>query len=454
MSRVLLISSNTTREPMPVYPLGMALVAASLTEDGHQVKQLDLIVHPDNMFSCATETIKAFAPDVIGISVRNIDTVDSLSSPDAWYLAGIKDLVCHIKGFTPASVILGGPAFSIIPEKMLAFLGADFGIVGEGEILVKKLIHAIENNIECPKIWYPSQKQMDAADFYSPLYEPDLVNFYLDQSGMVNYQTKRGCPYRCNYCCYPVIEGKKIRYQEPGFIVENLLALKNRFHADTVFFTDSVFNDPKERYLELAEMMIKKNCNMKWAAYFRPEKITPDKLSLLKRSGLYAIEIGSDAACDTTLQGMGKSYDFDTVRAMNEACVNADIPCAHFFIFGGSGETHATVSEGINNIDSLENCAVFIFSGIRILPNTGIHKIAIDQGVLNRDDPLLESRYYVSPDIDKAWMDNMLKSTYKRQRDRFFPPEEGQMRMKALKMFGFKGILWDMAIKMNNTKAV
>ncbi|MFA5905841.1 MAG: lipid biosynthesis B12-binding/radical SAM protein [Desulfobacula sp.] len=446
MSRVLLISSNTTIDPMPVYPLGMALIASSLVQAGHHVKQLDLILDPDRQFFHVAEAISEFDPDFIGVSIRNIDTVDSLSSQDTWYLCGIRELLKHIQKLTSKPVILGGSAFSIMPEQILAFLNADFGIVGEGEILIRQLIHDILNDHDPPKIMYPSQPQMDANDFYSPLYEPVLAEYYFNHSGMLNYQTKRGCPYGCNYCSYPVIEGKKIRYQEPEFIVENLMALKEKFGIDTVFFTDSIFNDPKDHYLKVAELMIRKNCGIRWAAYFRPEKITRDKLKILIRSGLYAMEIGSDAASDTTLAGMNKSYRVDTIFAMNEACKKESLACAHFFIFGGADETRATVLEGIKNIERLESCAAFIFSGIRIFPHTGIHRIAIRQGVVLAEDTLLEPCYYVSPEVDKVRMDDTLKSAFKKRKDRFFPPEEGYMRMKAMKLFGFKGLLWDKAI--------
>lgn len=70
-----------------------------------------------------------------------------------------------------------------------------------------------------------------------------------------------------------------------------------------------------------------------------------------------------------------------------------------------------------------------------------------EQGVVQEDDDLLHPCYYFSPEIDKRDMDDMLKTAFKNRKDRFFPPEKGYMRMQALKVFGFKGLLWDMAIK-------
>ena len=452
MSRILLISSNTTTEPLPVYPLGMALIASSLKQGGHAVEQLDLLLNHENNPSFVTHSISQFNPDFIGISIRNIDNVDSLSQENTWYLADIKLLVEHIRKISQKPIILGGPAFSIMPEQILKLLDADFGIAGEGEISFNKLIDNISNGIKTKKILYPTQTPIDQKGFFSPFYEKKLVDYYFDQSGMLNYQTKRGCPHGCNYCSYPLIEGNKFRHQTPEFVVDNLIRLKKKFHVDTLFFTDSVFNDRQGHYLKIAEQMIKEKCDIRWAAYFRPEKIKQNELKLLKSSGLYAMEIGSDAACDVTLKGINKSFTFEDIFTFNESCIKAKIPCAHFFMFGGPKETQATVIEGLKNIKRLEKCVVFVFSGIRILPKTGLHKIAVEEGIISSNNDLLKPCYYVSPLVDKNWMDIKIKEDFHKKKDRIFPPEEGLMRMRALKVFGFKGLLWDMLINHKKNK--
>ncbi len=412
MSRILLISSNMNKNPLPVYPLGMSIIASSLQSDGHNVKQIDLLVEKNNNAKSVNDAIFEFKPDFIGISIRNIDNVDSLSSDDNWYLFDVKILIKEIKKNSAAPVILGGSAFSIIPEKLLEYSGADYGVIGEGEITFNKLIFDLVDNNKVLKIIQPAEKLIKDNDFFSPLYEQKLADFYYNQSGMLNYQTKRGCSYGCNYCSYPLIEGKKVRPQPPELVVENLERLKKDFNINTLFFSDSIFNDPKEHYLKVAEKIIQNKCNIKCAAYFRPEKISSDKLKLLKRSGLYAMEVGSDAACDATLKGINKSFSFDDIIEFNESCVKQKIPCAHFFMFGGPNETDKTVQQGLKNIKQLNHCVVFVFSGIRILPNTGIQKIAINDNIIDKNNDLLKPAYYVSPEVDKKKNHNSSSKTY------------------------------------------
>ena len=103
-------------------------------------------------------------------------------------------------------------------------------------------------------------------------------------------------------------------------------------------------------------------------------------------------------------------------------------------------------------MNEYKKCAVFVFSGIRILPKTGLYEIAVKEGIISSNDNLLKPCYYVSPLVDKNWMDKEIKDAFHKKKDRFFPPEEGQMRMRALKVFGFRGLLWDMAIIPKNRK--
>ena len=288
MSKILLISSNTTVEPLPVYPLGLALIAAALKGKGHDVKQFDFLYDQQICETPVEAIITGFDPDFIGISIRNIDNVDSLTINSNWSLAAIKQLVSDIKKISDKPIVIGGPAFSIMPEQIMDYTKADFGIVGEGEIAFPELINALCQNKKPLRIIQARKTQINDNQFFTPLYEKKLVEYYVDKSGMLNYQTKRGCPHNCNYCTYPVIEGRIFRKQSPRFVAQNLKQIKEQFNVDTVFFTDSVFNDRQSHYLEVAEEMVRQKCDMKWAAYFRPDKISRDELRLLKASGLYA----------------------------------------------------------------------------------------------------------------------------------------------------------------------
>jgi lipid biosynthesis B12-binding/radical SAM protein len=451
MSKFFLLSSNVTTDPYPVYPLGMAVVASALITAGHRICQYDHLA-AGRSEQRLQKSLKQFAPDFVGISLRNIDNVDSFSDQHEWYLAEIKLLVEIIRQETAVPVIVGGPGFSVLPEEILDYIAADYGVVGEGERALCNLIEKLEKGHAVPRFINGNRTCLSAKDIASPYWEKDLINFYIERSGMINLQTKRGCPHNCHYCSYPKLEGKQLRAKEPELIVDEILRAKRVFGVNTIFFADSVFNDISGHYMELAEEMLKQNIKINWYGFFRPQRTSANELRLLKRSGLSAMEVGTDAACDISLDGLNKQFTFADVIEFNRACVKAEIPSAHYVMFGGPDETLATVDEGLKNIQRLEKCVVFAFCGIRLHPDTEIYTRALREGILSAKDSLLKPVYYFSPNLDLEGMNQRITIAFRGRRDRIFPPSEGLVRMATMNRFGYRGLLWDKLVSFKNRK--
>ena len=144
MSSVFLLSCNTATEPYPVYPLGMSVVAAGLQAAGHRVRQFDWLASGRDRTALAA-ALEECAPDYVGLSLRNIDNVDSLAGEEHWYLGQARELAAFMRGICAAPFVVGGPAFSIMPHAVLEFLGADYGVCGAGEDAMPELIAALEN---------------------------------------------------------------------------------------------------------------------------------------------------------------------------------------------------------------------------------------------------------------------------------------------------------------------
>ena len=443
MKRILLLSSNVTTEPYPVYPLGLAVISAAIAADGHELDQFDFLASGESE-ELLRERIAAFAPDYVCLSIRNLDNCDSLSATG--YPAIARRLVEVIREGTRAPVIIGGPAFSIMPEELLAYTGADYGVIGEGERLVCDLIRDLSQGIEPPRL-LRGERLLSGNEMAAPLYSSELIGFYLEKSGMINLQTKRGCPHGCIYCSYPTLEGESYRCRDARSVVDDLERIKAEHGVDSFFFTDSVFNDSEGHYLSVVEEIIRRELSIRWCCYMRPEGVGRPEIALMKRAGLYAAELGTDAACDTTLRSLGKGFKFQDALEANRAFVAERLPCAHFVMFGGPGETIDTVAEGLSNLDQLEHTVVFAFSGIRILPGTPLLTCAIRDGLLPEGALLQEPAYYLSPGVDVQVMNEMISESFKNRRDRVFPPAEGQKRLAIMHRFGYRGLLWDTLIK-------
>ena len=442
MSKVFLLSSNVSSDPYPVYPIGLAIVASALSTAGHCVSQYDYLaagcseVHLSN-------ALKKFSPDFVGLSLRNIDNVDSFSAENEWYLSENKLLVKIVRRQTAAPIIVGGSGFSILPEEILDYLTADYGIVGEGEQALCDLISDLEHGRAAARIVNGNRNLLSGTELMSPCWDSALIEYYKARSGMVNVQTKRGCPHSCYYCSYPQLEGRRLRVKEPAKAVDEIQQLHQKMDVDTFFITDSVFNDITGHYLEFAEELLRRNLNIRWYGFFRPQGMSSIELRLLKRSGLGAMEVGTDAASDVTLAGLNKQFNFEEVIQFNQICLREEIPTAHFIIFGGPDETSETIDEGLLNIQQLKQCVVFAFAGIRIHPNTELYARALREGIIHKRDSLLKPVYYFSPNVDLIQMNSKIEKAFHSRRDRVFPPSEGLIRMATMNRFGYRGLLWD-----------
>jgi lipid biosynthesis B12-binding/radical SAM protein len=441
--KILLISSNTAVTPYPIYPLGVSIVAKALTEAGHEVKQFDFL-QINHSLDALKEEVRNFNPGLTGISIRNIDNVNLLN--EQYYIDTVKDIVSNIREVSDQKIVLGGAGFSLIPSLILDRTGADYGIIGEGESLM------VEFSRNAARGVYPEERilgpggKIRGADFLPPEYDSGLIEFYHQSGHIASVQTKRGCTRKCVYCTYPVLEGAKIREREPGAVVDDIERLLGTHKARYIFFVDSVFNDDKGVYLDLLEEMIRRKVNVPWTGFFKPTGLTDEIVAKMKRTGLTAVEIGCDAASDKTLRKLGKGFKFRDIEQCSELFTRHGVAVSHFYMFGGPGETGETVREGIKNILGLKNCIVFVFMGIRILPDTPLADIAIREKVIPHDKDLLKPVYYISPQVDQTWLQEQLTEAFSKTKNCIFPPDAYDEKLKILHAMGYPGTLWNLLL--------
>lgn len=442
--RILLISANVTTSPYPIYPLGVSMVASALTRAGHEVLQADFLFQKTSLEAIGQE-VAAYKPDLVGISVRNIDNVNLMN--EQYYILNVKNIVSTVRQVSQAKVLLGGAGFSLIPQLILKETGADYGIVGEGEVL------AVEFANNAAKGIYPQEQvigpsaKISGDMIGSALYDERLLEFYLHSGNIASIQTKRGCAYKCVYCTYPVLEGSHLRRRDPKTVVDDIVLLRDKHKTKYIFFVDSVFNDDDGAYLEVVDEMLRRDVSIPWTAFFKPRGLNDEIVERMKKTGFAAAEVGADAACDETLRRMGKSFTFQDVRECNDLFVRHGIATSHFFMFGGPGETPATVEEGITNILGLQKCVIFVFMGIRILPDTPLARLAVMEDIIKPGDGLLHPVYYISPGVDKKALEVRLTNAFQGVRHCVFPPDAYDSSLQVLHKLGYTGPMWDLLLK-------
>ena len=458
--KILLISSNTATSPYPVFPLGCGIIASVLTEAGHDVRLFDVMPELEQCGSVEKTMltldceIRKFAPDLVGISIRNIDNVNILEEKS--FLAIPEKIVNSVRRLAPdVPVIMGGSGFSIMPEKILNYTGADYGIAGEGEEVILELIGDLESGRKPPRILKGKGgglrgRSIKGAE-YSLLHDlsgNSLSEFYKSSGSILPLQTKRGCLNNCVYCTYPFLEGRNLRTRDPGDVVREMQLLKEEHGAEFIFFTDSVFNDAEGEYLKIIEVIEKSGLEIPWTAFFQPDPdLTNETVERLIASGLHSVELGPDATSNTTLKAIGKKFNFDDVIRCNQLFSDHHIAVANYFMMGGPEETEDTAREGVENIRKLNMSVSFVFLGIRILPGTPLFKLALNQNIISEETNLVNPVYYFSPQLDRVWLEEYLDSTLAKIKHCVYPPNSMDTGIQILRQMGYRGNLWEMMVK-------
>lgn len=431
--RILLLSTNTFSEPYAVYPLGMSVMAGALTAAGHEVRQFDpMLCGKDECYGQVTRLLDEFPPDTIGVSIRNLDNMDSSDGSEPLINDSI-EIVRHLRTLSAAPIILGGSGFSLQAAAILRLTGADYGIVGEGEDSALTLISRISRGEDIrEKLHYACAVKQSGA-----IYQEDILQFYSKETNSIPLQTKRGCSCHCVYCTYPMLEGHRVRMRDPEEVLSEIIKLKQQYPNTMLYFVDAVFNDAGKLYLELLELMLRRNVIVPWSAFITPENLGESEIKLMVAAGMTAADLGIDATTDATLAGMGKNFTFTDIPQICRTMLKLDVGVTASVMFGGPGETEKTVMAGIANIRSLEPVYSIIFSGIRILTGAPLFALAKQQGMVPQDWDGLQKLFYFAPGLNPVWLDQTLKSAFAGNRHCIYPPGSRNDQLKKIHRFGY-----------------
>ena len=418
--KVLLISANTEQINMPVLPLGLAYVAAAAETQGHAVKMLNLMMQADTQ-KALHEAIAEFNPEIIGISVRNID--DQKMENPRFLLGAVKEVVADCRKLSHATIILGGAGFSIFPQTALEFLGADIGIQGEGENSFLTLLERLRDKkdlSEVPGLCLPGRAIRGESGHINNLNDvmmPLPVVHLLTPSVLegkevwIPFQTRRGCPLGCSYCSTATIEGRTIRKHDPKKAIE-AISRYVEVGLDHFFFVDNTFNLPNSYAKTLCEHLISSGLKINWRCILYPWRVDDELVEKMAKAGCKEVSLGFESGSEKILAKMNKKFSPADVRQISERLKKFGIVRMGFLLLGGPGESRETVNESLGFADSLGLEAMKITIGIRIYPHTPLAQAAVKEGLIEADDTLLFPRFYMTKGLEswlrktvKAWMD-------------------------------------------------
>ena len=404
--RVLFVSPNTERMNMPTLPLGLALVAAATRRSGHEIQFLDLMAATDSL-AAVRQAIEEFRPEVIALSIRNVD--DQSMQDTKFLLEPVRDVVAACRAASQAKIVVGGAGYSIFPAAALNYLGADYGICGEGEVVFPVLLKRLQRGLDVAGLLglytrsgQPNTTRIFAEDLdLLPMPEAELWASANpdDPEVWVPVQTRRGCPLACSYCSTPELEGTQVRMRSPSLVIEHVAQVaKAGFRK--VYFVDNTFNLPQSYALDLCRELAERRLDLAWRCILYPQHVSEELVAAMAKAGCVEVSLGFESGCPEVLRAMNKRFQPEEVREISQRLAAHGIRRMGFLLLGGPGETRETVDESLAFARSLGLEMLKVSVGIRLYPHTPLARQAVEEGVVSPEDDLLVPRFYIRPGLE------------------------------------------------------
>lgn len=349
-------------------PLGLAYIAASLQEAGHQVQIIDAVGEALEGYS--------LVPGVPGVRRQGLsdDAVAKRIASDV-ELVGVscmfstewpfaKALIKRIRSEFPlVKIVAGGEHISAVPEYVLNDCSAlDFCGLGEGEHVMVDLAAALESGKDIATVSglayrqdqairrTPARKRvMDVESFPWPAWDLLPIRSYIDHGvtpgvdigRSIPMLASRGCPYECTFCSNPFMWGQIWKPREQQKVLDEMKLYMEKFRVTNFDFYDLTAIVRKDWILKMAQLIIDNGLTITWQlpSGTRSEALDHEVVQALYRSGcrhiIYAPESGSSKMLNLIKKRINKARMAESIRG----AVRNKIKTKANFIVGFPDET-------------------------------------------------------------------------------------------------------------------
>lgn len=259
-------------------PMGIAYINAAMRNAGFHVDAINMLFEK-NPLQALIERIQAKQIDVL--------LCGGLTSE----IGSLKKLYAAARKANPDIIIIGGGGgFSSEPILFTQMTGADYAVIGEGEITCCALASALEHGSDVRVIQgivyrdadgchqtapRPYIRDLDSIAF--PSYEGLQMERYLDcqhVDGWYNFYgyysdtprlmpmlMARSCPFQCSFCYHPIGRGYRTRSLDNFFQELDLWVRKYRING--IALIDECFSINEDRVIEFCRRITP--YHLKWA---------------------------------------------------------------------------------------------------------------------------------------------------------------------------------------------
>ena len=423
--RILLVATNRHHQLMsrmrasPV-PIGLAYVAGHLDPNRHELRVLDLMFS-DDYLEDTEATVREFQPDMIGLSLRNLDN-NSYVDPQ-WELTVTKDVIQRIRTITQVPIVCGGPAFSLLPRECFLYLEPDLGIAGDGGEAFAQLADSLE--VGEPYHNLPGLVYREAGGTVAvkgQAYSTFSVTPRLEDLDMARYEragfgigivTKLDDNFSHSMGEGKGSNGQRWRVIRPiEEVVQEAMDMKERFGLRKVFFIDSGFNVPPAHAKALCQSLIEADLKLRWNTNLAPvpEACDDEVMGLMRQAGCALVVMTGVGSQE--LQELKEGELSHRLEPLKEVCHGCETSGLHYIIsqyFGEPGETRETVELKLGFLREIRPALANLRVGVRVRPGTAEAELALRDGLITDESELIRPVFYVAEAV-RDWIVDRLKT--------------------------------------------
>jgi hypothetical protein len=415
---ILLIATNrhgrymTNIQAQPL-PIGLAYIAGYLDPKQHRIKLLDLMF-TDDYLGDVEKTVKDFQPDLVGLSIRNLDNGSNLNPQSV--LPITKEVTDLIRSISQATIVCGGPAFSILPIECFNFIGPDLGIAGSGGESFSDLADRLEQGEpykDLPGLVFRDNEtivvtaQQAASGVMKP---PRLEDLDLERYagagfgiGVItkwfnNQTTSAGADSN---------ERDRQNLRPIQDVIAEVRDLKQRLGLSKFYFIANGFSAPPEHAKSLCQALIDSDLNIEWNTGLPPLSCDQELIFLMKEAGCGLVNIG-DLVVDA-YDPQDLDVRLQQMLQVCKLCEKGDLPYTVGQTFGAPGETPETVEQKLTFLRSINPTVANLRVGIRMLPGSRSTQQARSDGRIFDDGDLIQPTFYIAESV-KDWIVDHLQT--------------------------------------------
>jgi len=332
--KILLANPPTSHEHIPENPFLGLLYLASMARTKHDVWITDFDALKYDWPSIETRLTQE-DPDVLGLTCTTLTYENMIK-------------ICRLakKTIPRAKIVIGGPHVTAKPEESFKESGADFAVVGEGEIAFTEILE----NPELPGGIMRGKRIENLDDIPFPsrdLLEPP-VNYY--SGNMPRHASpetvmlwSRGCPHNCLFCSNPVYKNQKLRMRSPENILKELIELQNLGIKEIFVYDDELIgvSESQNKWLmEISSLIIQNDLSLSLKCQGRCSRfVSLDTLTEMKKAGFKTIMWGCESGSPAVLKTIRKGVSPEEIKRAIHLCKKTGIEAWMFLMVGNYRET-------------------------------------------------------------------------------------------------------------------